>query len=102
LLMNSIKYTRSGQIELSYRIVHNNTIQFIVKDSGTGIREDILPKLFDSFYQVDRKVDGTGLGLSIVRGLTELLGGTVELRTIIGGGTTFYVNIPYKPICPLA
>lgn len=101
LLMNSIKYTRSGQIELSYRIVHGNIIQFIVKDSGTGIREDILPKLFDSFYQADRKVDGTGLGLSIVRGLTELLGGTVELRTIIGGGTTFYVNIPYKPICPL-
>ncbi len=69
-----------------------------VEDDGPGIEEKHLPRLFERFYRVDagrsREMGGTGLGLSIVKHLVEAMGGTIEVVSAVGRGTTFEVKIP--------
>jgi signal transduction histidine kinase len=69
-----------------------------VRDTGMGIPEEELPRIFDRFYQVEkvatRKAGGTGLGLSIVKSIVEALGGTVTVASRVGEGTTFSVALP--------
>jgi PAS domain S-box-containing protein len=75
-------------------------LEIIVEDSGHGIAEQDLGKLFEPFTQLDnsaaRRQGGTGLGLSLVRRLAELHGGTVGVASRIGGGSRFYVWLPYR------
>lgn len=98
LINNAIKFTHSGFVELSTKI-ENNIIIFIVKDSGIGISEEYLNRIFERFAQVDssvsRRFEGAGLGLAISKGLVEILGGTINVESKLNQGTTFTLSIPF-------
>ncbi|MCL2498955.1 MAG: response regulator [Defluviitaleaceae bacterium] len=101
LLSNAFKYTHSGTITLTIgctRESENDVIlSFSVSDTGIGIRQEDLGKLFTDYNQVDaqanRAIEGTGLGLSITKGLAELMGGTVTVESEYGKGTVFHVRV---------
>lgn len=95
---NAIKYCPSGaSIALSVA-EKDGTIRASVEDSGPGIEERHLARLFERFYRVDagrsREVGGTGLGLSIVKHLAEALGGKAGVDSVVGKGSTFWVELP--------
>ncbi len=97
LLKNAIKFTFSGTVEYGFRI-DGNFVEIFVGDTGIGIPKDFHKKIFDRFVQVDNSIsrgyEGAGLGLAICKGLVELMGGTINLRSHIGKGTIFYVRLP--------
>ena len=101
LLSNAIKYTVEGSISISLKDVTDKDkyyIEFSVKDTGVGIREEDLPTLFDSFRRMELKrnkyIQGTGLGLSITKQLVENMDGTIKVDSKYGSGSTFTVTIP--------
>ncbi len=101
LLNNAVKFTNSGDIILSITQIKSAgddlLLQFAVKDSGIGIKQEVLPTLFESFTQADgtisRKYGGTGLGLSISKNLVKLMGGEIWADSIFGKGSTFTFTI---------
>ena len=99
LLINAIKFTNTGQIELGYNI-RNDYLEFYISDTGIGIPYDQSQRIFDRFYQVDyadtRAYEGTGLGLSISKSYVEFMGGRIWMTSPAGRGTVFYFTIPYK------
>jgi len=104
IIENSIKFSKVGHIDINVdaELKSNNNIitTLRISDTGIGIPEDKLNKIFDQFNQVDnsstREYNGTGLGLSITKHLVELMGGTIEVHSTYGVGTTFYLRIPMK------
>lgn len=104
IVNNAIKFTESGFVKLTLRIgkVNGDNIELLVsvQDTGQGIREEDLGKLFGSFQQVDSKKnrgkEGTGLGLSISKQLVEMMGGSIGVRSTYGEGSEFYFNIIQK------
>jgi len=118
LLSNSFKFTEKGEIK--FRIFRANknwktgnlaldkakdVVGFSIIDSGIGIPQDKQTIIFEAFQQAEgstsRKYGGTGLGLSISRGLAELLGGTIELESEVGKGSSFTLYLPMDPISGL-
>ncbi len=99
LIDNAVKYTDEGGIIISIDDDETNLI-FKILDSGNGIAEEHLTRLFERFYVVDksrsRRMGGTGLGLSIVKHIVNLHNGTVEVESEIGKGTTFIITLPYE------
>ena len=103
LVNNALKFTEHGEILVSVEVVgwrdEAVDIEFSVMDTGVGITQDVQAKIFDAFVQADasttRNYGGTGLGLSICRQLTELMGGTIEVSSQAGVGSTFTVCIPF-------
>jgi len=97
LLSNGIKFTESGKVRVCVRAV-DGRIAFEVTDTGQGIREEDMAKLFKPFVQVDtglsRKHEGTGLGLSICKRLVEMLGGSIWVKSGWGKGSTFGFALP--------
>lgn len=101
LISNAIKFTNIGEIfvKVSARKIDDGKLEleFSVKDTGIGIPQDSIAKLFQSFSQVDasttRRFGGTGLGLAICYRLTELLGGSIWVESEIDKGSTFYFTI---------
>jgi two-component system phosphate regulon sensor histidine kinase PhoR len=98
LVENAIKYGRpSGAIHVT-GVRRGKTALIEVKDDGPGIEEKHLPRLFERFYRVDagrsRERGGSGLGLAIVKHLVESMGGTIEVTSSPGHGTTFSVRLP--------
>ena len=106
IVNNAIKFTERGFVRLQIRVgnVNGDNIELLVsvKDTGQGIREEDLDKLFGSFQQVDSKKnrgkEGTGLGLSISKQLVEMMGGSIDVRSTYGEGSEFYFNIIQKVI----
>jgi signal transduction histidine kinase len=100
LLSNAAKFTERGQVSLSAR-GRDDCIELCVADTGIGIAEQDLPKLFRKFTQLaDTKTKrhaGTGLGLVIVRDLVQLMGGQVVVSSTLGAGTSFSVSLPNPP-----
>ena len=97
LLSNAVKFTADGEIVV--RIAPSELgVRVSVSDSGIGIPADRVEHLFTSFTQVDasttRRFGGTGLGLAISRQLAELMGGTLDIDSIEGVGTTFHLDVP--------
>ncbi len=100
LIDNAVKYTQKGTITLSVRgglKEHRVKLIMSVKDTGIGIRQEDLPKLFHSFERVNmnetQTIQGAGLGLTLVRYLLELMGGTVRAESEYGKGSTFTVEL---------
>jgi len=104
LLSNAIKYTHEGYIKVIAKRIgeenQNDRIRFIIEDTGIGIDQENLEKVFDKFYQVDsgdsRKYEGTGLGLSIVKQLVEKLGSKIYLESNIDQGSKFSFDLLLK------
>jgi two-component system phosphate regulon sensor histidine kinase PhoR len=98
LLDNAVKYTDpGGQITLCIRHGENEN-HLIVSDTGVGIPQEHLPRIFERFYRVDRarsrELGGTGLGLAIVKHITQAHGGRVEVDSFPGQGSTFRIILP--------
>ena len=98
---NAIKYTEEGGIKVDVgfeREPHMLTVR--VADTGIGIRDEDMDKLFSSFQRLDetrnRNVEGTGLGLNITRELAEMMGGSIEVKSEYGKGSVFTVKIPQE------
>jgi CheY-like chemotaxis protein len=94
---NAVKFTAEGEIEMGVSVVEDQgeraTLRFVVRDTGVGIAPDARDRIFDSFAQADtsmtRMHGGSGLGLTIARNLTEKMGGTLEVESQVGRGSTF-------------
>jgi two-component system, OmpR family, sensor histidine kinase BaeS len=100
LLENAIKYSpHGGGLEVTVRQSAERT-QIDVRDRGIGIAQEHLPYIFDRFYRAEDErtsaVGGSGLGLYIVQALVRAHGGTVDVRSDPGLGTTFTVNLPVR------
>ena len=103
LLSNAIKFTEKGEIRVTARLVNEGRdVLFAVTDTGIGILEQDLEKIFDEYIQVSKKKGGTGLGLSISRNLAKLLGGELWAESTVGKGSTFYCRIPVVYSAPNA
>jgi signal transduction histidine kinase len=99
LLSNAAKFTEGGSIRIEV-VRETDTIVFRVEDTGVGMKAADVRRLFQPFVQVDssntRKHEGTGLGLAICRKLCELMGGTIDVQSAEGVGTTFTVRLPAR------
>ena len=101
LVINAIKFTpSSGTIEVKVFVIDGH-LRLAVEDTGVGIPPDVLPRIFERFWQVDtsstRKFQGAGIGLALVRSLTEAMGGAVKVESQVGQGTTFTIDLPADP-----
>ena len=101
LIKNAIKFTKQGSIEFGCSI-KGNQLGFYVKDTGIGIPKNRQPYVFDRFVQADIEdkavFEGSGLGLAISKSYVEMLGGTIELDSIEGIGSTFSFTVPCQTI----
>ena len=99
LLSNAVKFTHTGTIALTARS-HKGTIIMAVADTGIGIPEEALARIFEEFRQVDssttREYGGTGLGLAISLQFARLMGGDITVQSTVGVGSTFTVTLPKR------
>ncbi|MDR3679412.1 MAG: ATP-binding protein [Flavipsychrobacter sp.] len=97
LISNAFKYSNGGVINVKIEAV-NNIVQLSVSDQGVGIPEDQFDKIFDRFHRVDsaygRSQEGTGIGLALVKELVKLHGGSIAVKSKLGAGSVFIVEIP--------
>jgi CheY-like chemotaxis protein len=101
LISNAFKFTESGFVEL---YIYNSTVQnniiFEIKDSGIGISNENFDFIFEKFTQIysdnTRKYEGVGLGLAITKRLVELLGGSIQIQSSVGLGSSFIVELPFE------
>nr|MBN1229541.1 hypothetical protein [Anaerolineae bacterium] len=102
LLSNAIKFTEKGEVAISLRRAGEHSWVIEVSDTGIGIPPHAQEYIFERFRQVDstsqRKYGGTGLGLAIARSLAQQMGGTIQLKSAVGEGSTFTVTLPIKPL----
>lgn len=104
ILNNAIKYTKEGNVTFVISIISQTdshvALEFKVSDTGIGIRERDLQKLFNSFERLDQRinygVEGSGLGLAIANGYVKLMGGNISVNSIYGEGTTFTITLEQK------
>ena len=96
LLGNSLKYTERGGSVTVHAAPRGDTVIISVRDTGSGIPADILPRIFERYYTRRREANksGSGLGLAIVRGIVEAHGGHVWVESVVGLGSTFFVALP--------
>ena len=100
LIENAIKYTLdNGSVAVSVKLEDEDKVVFRVKDTGIGIAQEHIPRLFERFYRVDkgrsRNMGGTGLGLAIVKHIVMDMGGKIDVQSELNVGTEFIVTLPY-------
>ncbi|WP_437299692.1 ATP-binding protein [Sorangium sp. So ce426] len=97
LLSNAFKFTFEGEIAVSLR-AHPDHVELTVRDTGTGIPSEELPRIFERFHRVHgargRSIEGTGIGLSLVQELVKAHGGSLRASSAVGQGSAFTVAIP--------
>ncbi len=104
LVGNAVKFTETGSItvEVEYHPQLELGLNFTVSDTGIGIPETKIDNIFESFTQLDgsltRKHEGTGLGLAICKQLVELMGGSIQVSSLVRRGATFSFNLPTKKL----
>ena len=103
LLSNAGKFTQGGEVVLHARVergAHDDRLRLSLSDSGIGMSDEQMSRLFQPFMQADssttRKYGGTGLGLAITRRFCELMGGAIRVESVLGEGTTFHVTLPMR------
>ena len=106
IVSNAIKYTDNGGTikltvdELKYNSKQFAKLRFVVEDNGVGISKDYIGKIFDSFTREENSltnhIQGTGLGMAITKNLVDLMGGTIEVQSTKGEGTSFEVVLTFK------
>jgi two-component system phosphate regulon sensor histidine kinase PhoR len=96
IIQNAIKYTEKGKVEIVVEEL-KKSVRFTIKDTGIGIPEQSIRRIFERFYRVDKarskSVGGTGLGLAIVRHILEAHNSTIGVRSVPDGGTDFYFEL---------
>lgn len=100
LLSNAFKFTLAGEISISVEASEDGKAALVrVADTGIGIPDDELPRLFERFHRVEgaqgRSFEGTGIGLALVQELVKLQGGIIETTSQVGRGTTFTIRLPF-------
>ena len=95
LINNAIKFTSKGAVTLGYK-QNNDQVSILVKDTGSGIDEDKINRIFERFYKGDNFVQGTGLGLAISHTIIEHLKGTITVTSKVGEGSCFTIQHPVK------
>ena len=103
LINNAIKFTEKGGVSIHSLIDEKNNLCVTIKDTGIGIRQEDVLKIFDEFERIgnvddQRQVEGFGLGLPITKQLVDLLGGTIKLNSEPNKGTEFQLAVPLKEI----
>ena len=101
LLTNAVKYTEKGSVTFEIRCKQRNgdeaTLWVSIRDTGIGIREEDLERMFESFTRLDtvrnRNIEGTGLGMAIVTKLLDLMGSKLSLKSVYGQGSEFYFEL---------
>ena len=100
ILNNALKYTKRGSVWFSVFRQPDGTLGFSVKDTGIGIRQDAIPRIFSAFEQLDltqnKRIVGTGLGLAITKRLCDLMGGSIEVESTYGEGSCFTVSLSLR------
>lgn len=104
LISNAVKYTKEGEVVLRVSKVkqenHKEILRFEVEDTGIGIREEDIPKLFSEYVRMDEKknkgIEGTGLGMSITIKLLELMDSCLKVESTYGQGSRFYFDVAQK------
>lgn len=100
LMSNAIRYTEKGHIKIELRETKNSSIEFTVRDTGIGIKEEETDRIFERFYVVNksrsRMTGGTGLGLSIVKHIVHMHNGNISVESKFGKGTEFTIELPIK------
>ena len=98
LLSNAVKFTPQGSVGATVDVNAAGGLRIVVRDTGVGISPEKLPSLFEKFTQADnsatRRFGGTGLGLAICRELTQMMGGSINVESLEGQGSTFTVELP--------
>ena len=104
LISNAIKFTKQGEVTVAVKSTYHSSddveLRFSVSDTGIGIAEEDLSRLFLSFSQIEntytKKYSGAGLGLVISKQLVEMMGGKIEIKSELGIGSSFYLYIKFK------
>jgi two-component system phosphate regulon sensor histidine kinase PhoR len=100
LIDNAIKYTENGEITVSGYLLSANKVEIEVADTGIGLKEEDLNRIFERFYVVNkarsRQQGGTGLGLSIVKHIVILHKGEIKVDSQLGVGTKFIITLPIR------
>jgi signal transduction histidine kinase/CheY-like chemotaxis protein/HPt (histidine-containing phosphotransfer) domain-containing protein len=107
LLGNAVKFTENGRVDLDAQALDprpgdaRGWVRFTVRDTGIGMSAETLARLFQPFSQADtsttKKYGGTGLGLVIAKHLAGLMGGTLDVKSVVGAGTELCVELPFEP-----
>jgi signal transduction histidine kinase len=99
LVGNAIKFTDKGSVEIIAQVA-DGFFELAVNDTGPGIAPEDQRKIFEEFQQVDnsstRQKGGTGLGLAISKRIVEMHGGSIEVRSVLGEGSTFLIMVPVR------
>ena len=102
LISNAFKFTLEGAITVAVSSAEPGSIEVSVADTGAGIADADLRRLFERFYRVEhargRSVEGSGIGLALVRSLVELHGGSIKLESQLGRGTRVSIRLPARPV----
>ena len=100
LVTNAVKFTDQGSIKIEARVSKNKNLEICVTDTGIGIKEEDMDKLFKFFQQIDmsstKRYEGTGLGLHLSRKLVIMMGGDISVKSEYGKGSKFIIAIPLK------
>lgn len=93
LIANAVKFTQRGYIKMGY-VCKDGGLELYVEDTGMGIEEQNLPKIFERFKKLNSFIQGTGLGLPICQSITEQMGGRIWVESEYGKGSIFHVWLP--------